>query len=156
MAAYFRFMLSSLASSSLPQVGLLFWLQSAHCCLIMQVKTNGYKYIRFSKPKALNNAVKSRQEGNYCTKSSNTDSWWRRASKSRSRQKDTLGETQMVTGAGQNEDKEEEQQWLSYVLKLNVLQNQERQRWKIMTDITDICLQTHDWNSGKDHCKIQQ
>lgn len=156
MGAYFCFLLSSLASSSLPQFGLFLWLQSAPCCLILQVETNDYKYLHSGKPKALNNSVKSRQEGNYRMKPLNTESWWRRASESRLRQKDTLGETQTATGAGQNQGEEEEQEWLLYVLKMNVWQTQERQRWKILTDITDVCLRMHDWNSGKDHCKMQQ
>lgn len=144
MAAYFRFSLSSLASSSLPQVGLFLWLQSAPCCLILQVETNNYKYLCSGNPKALNNSVKSRQEGNYCTKPSNTDSWWRRASESRSRQKDTLGETQMATGAGQNEDEGEEQEWLSYVLKLNVLQKSRKTQMK-NHDGHHRCLLTNVW-----------
>lgn len=143
MAAYFWFSLSSLASLSLPQVGCSCDFRALPCCLILQVETNDYKYLRSGKPKALNNSVKSRQSGNYCTKPSNNDSRWWGASESRSRQKDALGETQMATGADQNEDEEEEQERLSYVLKLNILQksakiemgNHDRHHRCLLTDV---------------------
>lgn len=88
--------------------------QSALCCLISQVETNDYKYLRTGKTEGpwIIQSYPDKRE----TTARTLQTLMRRRAGGRDKENDTLDVTQTATGAERRGDEEGEQEWLSHVL----------------------------------------